>query len=80
MSYSGNLSVENRNGLIVDAEVFQANGTARARRGPSDAGAGSGNEGGNRGRRQRIRHARFREGVSAFALISTGLPQLLPAF
>ena len=28
MSYSGNLLVENRNGLIVDAEVFQANGTA----------------------------------------------------
>ena len=28
LSYSGNLSVENRNGLIVDAEVFQANGTA----------------------------------------------------
>ena len=28
MSYCGNLLVENRNGLIVDAEVFQANGTA----------------------------------------------------
>lgn len=28
MSYRGNLLVENRNGLIVDAEVFQANGTA----------------------------------------------------
>ena len=28
MSYSGNLLVENGNGLIVDAEVFQANGTA----------------------------------------------------
>jgi len=27
LSYSGNLLVENRNGLIVDAEVFQANGT-----------------------------------------------------
>src|SRR5207244_7374437 len=27
-SYSGNLLVENRNGLIVDAEVFQANGRA----------------------------------------------------
>ena len=27
-SYSGNLLVENRNGLVVDAEVFQANGTA----------------------------------------------------
>jgi transposase len=28
LSYSGNLRVENRNGLIVDAEVLQANGTA----------------------------------------------------
>ena len=28
LSYNGNLLVENRNGLIVDAEVFQANGTA----------------------------------------------------
>ena len=28
LGYSGNLRVENRNGLIVDAEVFQANGTA----------------------------------------------------
>jgi len=28
LSYSGNLLVENRNALIVDAEVFQANGTA----------------------------------------------------
>jgi hypothetical protein len=28
LSYSGSLLVENRNGLIVDAEVFQANGTA----------------------------------------------------
>jgi transposase len=28
LSYSGNLLVENRNGLIVDAEVYVANGTA----------------------------------------------------
>jgi transposase len=28
LSYCGNLLVENRSGLIVDAEVFQANGTA----------------------------------------------------
>ena len=28
LSYTGNLLVENRNGLVVDAEVFQANGTA----------------------------------------------------
>src|SRR5246500_1949109 len=30
LSYSGNLLVENRNGLIVGAEVFQANGTAES--------------------------------------------------
>src|SRR6201982_24805 len=28
LSYTGNLLVENRHGLIVNAEVFQANGTA----------------------------------------------------
>ena len=28
LSFCGNLLVENRNGLIIDAEVFQANGTA----------------------------------------------------
>ena len=28
LSYCGNLLVENRNGLIMDAKVFQANGTA----------------------------------------------------
>jgi IS5 family transposase len=28
MSYNGNLLVENRNGLIVTTELFQANGTA----------------------------------------------------
>jgi len=32
LSYSGNLLVENRNGLIVNAEVFVANGTARPAR------------------------------------------------
>jgi hypothetical protein len=31
LSYNGNLLVENRNGLIVDAEVFQANGCAMQR-------------------------------------------------
>ena len=28
LSYSGNVLMENRNGLIVDTEVFEANGTA----------------------------------------------------
>ncbi len=44
MSYSGNLLVENRNGLIVDAEVWEANGHGGARCGAGDAGADSGNE------------------------------------
>jgi hypothetical protein len=28
LSYNGNLLVENRHGLIVNSEVFEANGTA----------------------------------------------------
>jgi len=28
LSYNANLLIENRNGLIIDAEVFEANGTA----------------------------------------------------
>src|SRR5262245_24693129 len=28
LSYSGNVLIENRNGLVVDTELFQANGTA----------------------------------------------------
>jgi hypothetical protein len=28
LSYNGNLLVENRNGLIINTEVFEANGTA----------------------------------------------------
>jgi len=28
LSYNGNLLTQNRNGLIVDTELFQANGTA----------------------------------------------------
>ena len=41
LSYSGNLQVENRHGLIVNTEVLEANGAGRARCGPGDAGAGS---------------------------------------
>ena len=39
LSYSGNLQVENRNGLIVNAEVLEAERAGRARRGAGDAGA-----------------------------------------
>src|ERR1700685_4574110 len=35
LSYNGNLVVENRNGLIVNTEAFEANGTAEG-----DAGVG----------------------------------------
>src|SRR5450631_4374336 len=63
LSYSGNLLVENGNGLIVDAEVFQANGTAERRCGAGDDGETSGNESGDGGRRQGIRHARLCGGV-----------------
>ena len=54
LSYSGNLLVENRNGLIVDAEVFQANGDGRARCSADHAGADCGKEAGERRWRQRI--------------------------
>ena len=42
LSYSGNLLVENRNGLIVDAELLRGQRAGGARRGAGDAGAGSG--------------------------------------
>ena len=32
LSYSGNVLVENRNGLIVDSRVWEATGTTNARR------------------------------------------------
>jgi hypothetical protein len=54
LSYSGNLLVENRNGLIVDVEVFQANGTAEHDAALGDAGADSGDEAGDGGWRQRV--------------------------
>lgn len=54
LSYSGNLLVENRNGLIVDAEVFQANGTAERDAALVMLGAGCGNKSGDGRWRQRI--------------------------
>jgi transposase len=41
LSYTGNLLVENRNGLIVTTELFQANGNRRTRRRVGDAGTDS---------------------------------------
>ena len=49
LSYNANLLVENRNGLIVDTEVFEANGTAEAA--------------GNGGSRQGVRHPRICGGM-----------------
>ena len=41
LSYNGNLLTENRNGLIVNTEVFQANGTAERDAALADVGADS---------------------------------------
>ena len=42
LSYSGNLLVENRNGLIVNADGVGSQRDGRARCGAADAGADSG--------------------------------------
>jgi len=54
LSYSGNLLVENRNGLIVDAEAFEANGNGGARCRVDYAGETSGTKPVTVGRRQRV--------------------------
>jgi transposase len=64
LSYSGNLLVENRNGLIVNAEVFLANGTAERDAALVMLEQIPGGKAGDGGRRQGLRHARFRGGVS----------------
>jgi transposase len=66
LSYSGNLLVENRNGLIVKRGSLPGQRHGRARCGADHAGADCGNEGGDRGRRQRIRYTGFCERVSAY--------------
>ena len=53
-SYTGNLLVENRNGLIVDAEVFQAKRYGRARCRAGDVGETSWRATRDGGRRQRV--------------------------
>ena len=65
MSYSGNLLVENRNGLIVSSLVWEATGTAGLTGcGDGDAGATSGYRARDRGRRQRLRCGGFCAQVS----------------
>ena len=54
LSYTGNLLVENRNGLIVDAEVFSGEWDGRARCRTDHAGKASRQTTGHRGRGQRI--------------------------
>jgi hypothetical protein len=56
LSYNDNLLIENRNGLIITTEPFEANGTAERERGVSDAGTP--------GRRQGIQYERLCSGVS----------------
>ena len=52
--------MENRNGLIVDAEVLQANGTAERDAALVMLEQLPGTTAGDRGRRQGLRHAGFR--------------------
>jgi hypothetical protein len=63
LSYSGNLLVENRNGLIVDAEVFQANGTAERDAALVMMERLGGTQRADGRRRQRLRHVRVCRGV-----------------
>ena len=44
LSYSGNLLIENRNGLIADSEVLEANGTAEREAALRMIGSWGGNE------------------------------------
>jgi transposase len=62
LSYSGNLLVENRNGLMVDSRVWKATGTAERYRAGNAAGT-SGKRARDGGRRQGLRHGRFRARV-----------------
>ena len=57
LSYSGNLLVENRNGLIVNAEGFQANGTAERDAALLMLEQSSGRRNRDGGRGQGFRHA-----------------------
>jgi hypothetical protein len=54
LSYSGNLLVENRHGLIVNSEVFEVQRNRRTRCRAGDAGTDSGHETSNRRRRQGV--------------------------
>ena len=60
LSYNGNLLVENRNGLIVNTEVFEANGTAERDAALVMLEQIPGTKTGDGGRRQGIRHGGFR--------------------
>ena len=60
LSYNGNLLTENRNGLIVNTEVFPANGMAERAAAHGHVGTDSGRPSSHGRSRQRIRHAGFR--------------------
>ena len=67
LSYSGNLLVENRNGLIVNAMAWEANGTAERDTALADAGADSGAAAVDGGWGQGLGHGEFRGGVPPHA-------------
>ena len=57
LAYCGNVLIENRNGLVVDTELVHCNGTAERDAAMKMAERIEGNEAGDGGRRQGIRHA-----------------------
>jgi hypothetical protein len=63
LSYTGNLLVENRNGLIVTTELFQANGTAERDAGLVMLEKIPGEHRVHGGSRQGIRHQGLRGGM-----------------
>ena len=62
LAYCGNVLIENRNGLVVDAELLQCNGTAERDAAMVMAERLEGNERGDGGRRQGLRYQGLREG------------------
>ena len=64
LSYNGNLLMENRNGLIITTELFQANGTAERDAALVMLEQLPGEKGGDGGSRQGLRHERLCGGVS----------------
>ena len=62
LAYCGNVMIENRNGLVVDTELLQCNGTAERDAAMLMVGADRRHCTRDGSRRQRIRHQRIRAG------------------